>query len=272
MQLEENKSKGFIVLYRSMLEWEWFTDTNTTHLFIYCLLKANHKDKRYKGTLIKRGSFVTSLEMLAKETNLTIRQVRTALKHLEMTHEVTSQKSQKGTIISIEKYDAYQAIDTQNDKQVTSNRHASDKQVTTNNNENNVNNVNNGGGTPYTTDFLKFWSVYKKHGFKEDCFKVWQEMDLAKEDIELIIFSAREYSREMMNDYQHMLFPRTFLLDGKWNDYLNKFKIEKAKIQEREELDAYYNSIPGMREETERKKELLRKELEEIARDNRYNN
>lgn len=265
MQLEDKKRLGYVSLFRSMLEWEWFKDSSTLHIFIYCLLKANHKDKKYKGDVVKRGSFLTSRKLIAEETGLTEQKVRTALNHLKSTNELTISTSSKGTIVSINNYDKFQRVTNDlTNKQPTTNQRS-----TINNNDNNI---NNGGGTPYTTDFLKFWSVYKKHGFKEDCFKAWQEMDLAKEDIELIIFSAREYSREMMNDYQHMLFPRTFLLDGKWNDYLNKFKIEKTKLQEREELDAYYNSIPGMREETERKKELLRKELEEIARDNRYNN
>lgn len=233
MSLEENKRLGYISLFRSMLEWEWFKDSSTLHIFVYCLLKANHKDKRYKGDVVKRGSFLTSRKLIAEETGLTERKVRTALEHLKVTNELTISTSPKGTVVSINNYDSYQKATNE----LTNKRPTTDQPPTTNNNDNNVNNVINGGGTPYTTDFLEFWDVYKKHGFKEDCYKAWQEMDLSKDKIELIVFAAKEYSKEMECDYQHMLFPRTFLVDEKWNDYVDKFKKYKVRLKEKQELE-----------------------------------
>ena len=43
------EEQGFIALYRKMLDWDWYTDTNTKSLFIHLLLKANHKDVNYQG-------------------------------------------------------------------------------------------------------------------------------------------------------------------------------------------------------------------------------
>ena len=75
----------YVKISRKILEWEWYTDANTKVLFLHILLKANWKDGRFQGIEVPRGSFVTSLQNLAAETGLTVRNVRTALKHLENT-------------------------------------------------------------------------------------------------------------------------------------------------------------------------------------------
>ncbi len=122
---------GFIKLHRKMLDWEWYTDVNTKVLFLHCLLKANFKTKKYQSNTVKRGSFVTSLDSLSKETGLTVRQIRTALEHLITTGELTSNSSNKNRIITVVNYEKYQDTDKQNDKQMTSNRQSSDNQPTT---------------------------------------------------------------------------------------------------------------------------------------------
>ena len=233
MSFEENKKLGFFKLYRSMLNWEWFKDSSTLHVFIYCLLKANHKDQRYKGDVVKRGSFFTSRKIIAEETGLTEQSVRTALKHLKLTNELTISTSPKGTVISINNYDDYQTVTNT----LTNNQPTPNQQLTTNKNDKNIKNEKNGGGTPYTTDFLRFWDVYKKHGFKDDCFKEWQLWCYTKEEVELIIFAAKEYSIEMENDRQHMLYPRTFLEDEKYRDYEKSFEKYKVYLQEQEDLE-----------------------------------
>jgi hypothetical protein len=135
-------NNGFIVLYRSLLDWEWYTDEKVSRLFIHCLLKANHADKKFRGNIIERGSFQTSYQMLSDETGLSVRSIRTSLNKLKTTGEVTIKTSTKNTVIVINNYDEYQSIDKQNDKQTTNKRQTSDKQTTTNNNDNNVNNIN----------------------------------------------------------------------------------------------------------------------------------
>ena len=44
--------KGWIKLHRQFLEWEWYDEPNCTRVFLHCLLKANHKDKRYSTTSV----------------------------------------------------------------------------------------------------------------------------------------------------------------------------------------------------------------------------
>ena len=44
---------GYIKLYRSLLDWEWYDDTVTKCLFLHLLLTVNAYDEDWKGIVIK---------------------------------------------------------------------------------------------------------------------------------------------------------------------------------------------------------------------------
>lgn len=117
----------YIKLYRSLLDWEWYKNINTKVLFIHMILKANWKEGRFEGQVIPRGSFVSSLAKLSEETDLTIREVRTAISHLEKSGEVTSKRHSKYSVFTIKNYDCFQS----NDNQTTIKRHSDDILTTT---------------------------------------------------------------------------------------------------------------------------------------------
>jgi hypothetical protein len=122
---------GWIKLHRQIIEWEWFSDTNTFRVFLQLLLKANHKEKKYRGMVLKVGTIITSREILAFETRLSIQQVRTALDKLKSTNEITIKTSSQGTIIEVVNYAKYQLVTNE----VTIKEPTSNQQVTTNKNE-----------------------------------------------------------------------------------------------------------------------------------------
>lgn len=136
---EENKKYGYIGLWRSLLSWEWFQEPNTLSVFIYCLLRACPKEDKWKGHTIKRGSFITSLAKISKDTGLSVQQTRTALEHLETTGEITKCSTSKFTVISVKNYDCYQVDNKQNNKQSTKYQHTkqqtNNKQITTDKNK-----------------------------------------------------------------------------------------------------------------------------------------
>ena len=122
---------NYIKLSRGLLEWEWYTDINTTRLFIHMLLKANWKDGNFKGTTVPRGSFVSSIGKLSSEIELTEREIRTAISHLKMTGEVTSKTANRFTVFTVVKYDLYQTNDKQNVSQEPVKRQPNDILTTT---------------------------------------------------------------------------------------------------------------------------------------------
>lgn len=117
---------GYIKLYRSLLNWEWYDDINTKTVFLHLLLTVSIADNQWHGITIKRGSRVSSYAVLAKETRLTERQVRTAISHLETTGELTRHKYPKFTVFAINNYDKYQLLTDE----TTGQRQGNDKVAT----------------------------------------------------------------------------------------------------------------------------------------------
>lgn len=131
-------SSGWIKLHRQLLEWEWYDDINTSRLFVHLLLKANHKDRKYRGTTIKRGQLLTGRNLLAAETGLSEQQIRTCLNKLKSTSDLTIKSTSKGTLLTVDKYGVYQGEDDRatsiSTSKSTNEQPASNQQVTTNKN------------------------------------------------------------------------------------------------------------------------------------------
>ena len=113
--MSEYQNNNFIKLSRKILDWEWYTDEHTKTLFIHCLLRANWKKGSFRGVSVKRGEFITSLQNLAAETGLTVKEVRTAIKHLELTGEIKSKNIKFGRLVVVVNFDLYQQ---NNEKQI----------------------------------------------------------------------------------------------------------------------------------------------------------
>lgn len=108
--MEKNiRKKVYLKLFYSMLDWEWYTDANTMRVFLHLLLIANRKDNRYCGNVIHRGEALASREYLSNTLKISEQQVRTALKHLKSTGEITVRKIGQTSVIHISKYDDYQS-------------------------------------------------------------------------------------------------------------------------------------------------------------------
>jgi hypothetical protein len=97
------------------------------------ILKANHKEKRYKGIELNSGQIITSRDILAKETGLSSQQIRTALNKLISTNEITSVTSSQGTILQVVNYEKYQL----STNEITNEQPTSNQRATTNNKEKN---------------------------------------------------------------------------------------------------------------------------------------
>ena len=173
---------GFIMLNRNLVNWEWYTEVNTSKVFLHCLLKVNYSAKRWQGVLIQKGEFVTSIERLAIETGLTISKVRTALSKLESTKDIYIETTTTFTKIGVLKLKEYVAEsnreqnDTPNDTPLANDSQSNDNHLATTNTNNNIKNrikifrekvfTHSNFNIKILEDFFAYWSELDTNGKK----------------------------------------------------------------------------------------------------------
>lgn len=153
---------GWIKLHRSLLDWEWYDDINARILLIHLLISVNYEDKKWKGTLVKKGSMILSWSTLSLGCGLTIKQCRTAMKKLEDSGEVARQVASKWQVISLVKWEKLQQNDLDEGsvlgKQKAVEGQAKGRQRATTKEYNNIKNIRSkeeDRGEPQKKDFNK---------------------------------------------------------------------------------------------------------------------
>ena len=121
----------YIKLFRKMLTWEWYGDTNTFRVFMHILLRANYEPSRYKGHEIGAGECVFGRKKWAKELKLSEQEIRTAMNHLKATGEITTKATNKFTIVHLEKWEFWQIEEGKATKKPTNNQPTTNQQLTT---------------------------------------------------------------------------------------------------------------------------------------------
>ena len=169
---------GWIKIHRKFLDWEWFNKSESVHLFLYMVLKANHKDNKWQGNDVKRGQFISSLGNISSATGITIQQIRTILKKLEKTNEIKVKSTSQFTIVTICKYECYQDEEETTNKLTTNHQQTTNKQSTTNKNEKKEKNEKE--------VILDSWIEYRKSAKKT----------LTQQSIKSILVKMENYTNE----------------------------------------------------------------------------
>ena len=104
---------GFIKLHRQILDSSVFNDAKLLKIFIWCLLRANHKDTKilgddYQEVELKRGQFVFGLISASEKLNMPKSSIYRMIKRLESLGLVTRKVGSRFSIVSVCKYSSYQ--------------------------------------------------------------------------------------------------------------------------------------------------------------------
>jgi len=176
---------GHIKIDRKILNWEWYSDYKMVHLFLHLLIKANWTDGKWRGRIIKRGQYMTSVATLSGNTGLTISQIRTCLNKLQTTGEIANEITNSNTLITICKYDIYQSEKNNNSKQ---NDTQLDKRDSTPNDTPNSNNIRK--QEDKKTSFINMPTVDCLNGLPEikigsviQLFKITKQTDISKQEV-----------------------------------------------------------------------------------------
>lgn len=207
-------NKGFVKLHRKFLEWEWYSCPNTKTVFLHLMLTANHKPSRYQGHEVPRGAVVTGYPALAKQLNLSVRNVRTSLQHLKNTGEVTVKVTSKFSVITLVKYDFYHSDNPEVTGKVTGKRQASDRQVTTSKECKN-------GRSNITLLFESFWEVYPKKVGKKNCEKKWKARNLDSLGEKIIQDVKDRIQSDSKWKEGYIPNPETYINGDRWEDEIS---------------------------------------------------
>ena len=104
-----NSLNGFIKLFRKFKAWGWYQDYVVKDVFIHLLLTANVKATPWRGRILAEGQVVIGAQKLADELGFSRQQVRTALDKLKSTNEITTETTNRYTVITIVNWRDYQS-------------------------------------------------------------------------------------------------------------------------------------------------------------------
>ena len=168
---------GWVKLHRQLLDWEWYTDINTSRLFIHLVLTVNHKTNNWRGIEIKRGSRLTSLPKLSAETGLSLSKIRTSIKKLKSTDDIADKTHAQHTVLYVNNYDSYQDDSRQDSSPVADQSQTGSRPIASNKNDKKEKNDNN--------DKNKRKALPELDYPKELNFNAWSEWKLYRKEMKI---------------------------------------------------------------------------------------
>jgi len=223
--------EGYIKIARRMLNWEWFSSSDTTHLFLALLLMANWEDGKFKGLDVRRGQVITTYDALSRKTGLTVSKIRTSLKRLEKTGEISRKIAGKSQLITVENYASYQSSSLEDDRKLASTSQDVDRMLTgfkeerkersKEKKEECQKNIYICSSKGRAEKFDKFWAAYPKKKGKGAALKAWEKLNPSDELIEMMLSAVEQQkgTKEWVKDAgQFIPYPATWLNGRRWED------------------------------------------------------
>lgn len=152
--------RGWVKILRKIKDWEWYQDSKTFHLFIHLLLNANRSSKKFKGYDIERGQLPTGRMKLSLDTGMSEQSVRTCLRRLEDSKEISIKSTNKFSIITLCNYNKYQGEEILPNQQLTNNQPTTNQQLTT---IKEVKKIRSKEKTDIVLDIFNFWKETHGH-------------------------------------------------------------------------------------------------------------
>tara|TARA_R110001632_G_scaffold55161_4_gene135107 strand:- start:2170 stop:2814 length:645 start_codon:yes stop_codon:yes gene_type:complete len=113
---------GWVKLHRKILDNGIFTgDSDLLKVFVWCLLKASHKQHQIGMNTIEPGQFLTGRISASQELNIKPTTVRNKLNQLQQKKYVKLLTTNKFSIVTIVNWNTYQVEDSTSDSESKTN-------------------------------------------------------------------------------------------------------------------------------------------------------
>lgn len=220
----EKDNQGWVKFHRKSLKSSVMKSPTVWWVWSWCLMKASHQDHKFpfngKDITIKKGQFITGRKKACKELKLTPQSYRTILLYLKNTSRITTQPTNKFTVVTVLNWDKYQLDNQQTNQPLTNQQPTTNQPLTTYKKDKNVKNDKN-DNKPCVC-FEKFWSIYPKKISKKKAEQCWNRMkpdNSLFEKISKAIETAKKTDQWERGFIPH---PTTYLNQERWNDEFTK--------------------------------------------------
>lgn len=241
--------EGWIKVHRKILQWQWITSPNHVALMAAILLRANFKETKWRKITISPGQLLTGRKQLSIWTGLSEQQVRTTLRDLINSKEITSKSFSKFSVITITNWSKYQqdqgASTSRAPQQSTSNQPAINQQITTSKNAKKVKKEKNINNHDPFLDWLKTFQEItgRKNGDTKDARRFVAKLDQQGFTLEDCSLVCKSKFMEWGQDEKMSKYVNTSTLFGnKFERYLDdaKLLIEQGQDEEEKKFKAFF--------------------------------
>ncbi|WP_254633532.1 DNA replication protein [Pantoea sp. GbtcB22] len=112
-EAQPTTEKGFALFHRKIMDCGFYKDSQAVHLWFHLVMKATHKpitsSTEFGDVQLVRGQCITGRHKLASETGISPDRIQYLLRKFVSMEMISAESNRKFTVISILKYDEYQA-------------------------------------------------------------------------------------------------------------------------------------------------------------------
>lgn len=135
------ESTGWVKLYRKLLENPLLRDSHLVQVLIYCLLRANHREKKMlwngQEIILKPGQFITGRSQANADLGLKSVMFDRKLKVLQNMGFLNREVNNRFSIITINNWEEYQGRQDKMNSLMNNKRTTEEQQMNTNKNDKN---------------------------------------------------------------------------------------------------------------------------------------
>ena len=209
---------GWISIYRKLLDSKIFEDKPDKYLkiWIYILLSVNHKTIKNKNGY-KRGEKFFKSEWIQDKCKATPDQVKKCLKWLRDNSQIGTERSTRGMIIKVLKFDEYQEVKKNTAPTTALEKHQRSTREAPRYNKNDKNEKNDKKDT--NKEFDIFYKAYPKKIAKQNALKSFNRLKVNSTLLEKILADIeRRKKSEAWKNKQYIQYPATYLNQQRWED------------------------------------------------------
>lgn len=150
------KNDGWVKIHRKLRDNPIYSNSVAVHCWIECLLRASHEDEGFflsrRKVILKPGEFIMGREEFGKKIGVSGSTAWYWLNQFKVDSMIDIKTTNKGSVVSIKKWNTYQKADNKLD-----NRKTTDEQQM--NTDKNVKNVKKRDGTRTTPVFNEEYAI-----------------------------------------------------------------------------------------------------------------